>query len=247
MNTEYMIERMAYTRMRNELHVQYYEAAGATLEKYSPSALYIESQYEVFKAEFEKEVALLDRIMNSLLTPKIEMADHERDNILVGLRVTVNSAEHHFESTIRETATVIRRVLKRYGDIVNKSYDEETSAIDDLLRELATPECASAVNVLSLHTWIDQLNDANSRFKGLMQERDVESAQRPQTRMREIRKKVDAAFLQIALQVEALIRVNGMATYEPLINELNALTRRYKHTVAQEAGAKKKTEKEVES
>lgn len=241
---EHLIERMSYPLMRNELHVQYFESADTTLEKYSPTALHIAAQYEAFKAEFEKEVALLDRIMNSSLTPKIEAADHERDDLLGGLKATVKSAEHHFEPVMREAAAVVRRVLKRYGNIIHKSYDEETSAIDNLLHELETPECVPAVNLLGLDVWISPLSASNRHFKVLMQERDVESSHRPHLRMRDVRKLVDAAFVLTALQIEAQVRVNGMAAYEPLINELNALTRRYKHTVAQEAGARKKTKKE---
>jgi hypothetical protein len=239
MEIENIITRMDYTRMRNEQHVTYFEMADALFGKYPTGVPAITSLYETFRSHCATEVSLLDTIQNSPFTKKIEQADRERDEISGGLAAFVQSFERHFDLPLREAAGVIRRVLKRYGNIARKTLDQETAAIDDLLRELRDGDAPAAVQLLGLDSWMERLETANSHFKTLMLERNAEIAQRSALKMKDARRVVDEAFLQLILQIEAVVRVNGREPFGTLIDELNAHTLRSRNLLAQETGARK--------
>jgi hypothetical protein len=50
---------------------------------------------------------------------------------------------------------------------------------------------------------------------------------------------VDKATHEIFNQLEALVRIHGIAAYESFIREINAVTERYKNILAQQAGVRK--------
>ncbi|MDR1675424.1 MAG: DUF6261 family protein [Tannerella sp.] len=239
METENILTRVDFSHMRNEQHVTYFEMADALFVKYPTGVPALVSHYDAFKTNYGVEVSLLDTILNSPYTKKIEQADHERDEIFGGLNAFVQSFERHFDSNLRDAAAVIRRILKQYGNIARKALDQETAAIDDLLRELRDGNTPTAVQQLGLEPWMERLETANNHFKTLMLDRNAETAQRSATRMKDARKAVDRSFIQLIIQLEATVRVNGREPFEALIDELNAHTLRYKNILAQEAGARK--------
>jgi hypothetical protein len=225
--------------MRNEQHVTYFEMADALFVKYAPGAPGLAERLAAFRSYYATEVSLLDTIQNSGYTKQLDRADRERDDVFGGLNAFVQSFERHFDLSLREAAETLRRILNRYGNIARKTLDSETAAIDDLLRELRDGNAPAAVQQLGLNGWMEQLEGANSRFKTLMLERNAETARRSAIRMRDARKAVDRAFLELILQLEAVVRVNGREPFGTLIDELNAHTLRHKNILAQEAGTRK--------
>jgi hypothetical protein len=53
---------------------------------------------------------------------------------------------------------------------------------------------------------------------------------------------VDKAFRELVDRIEALVLLNGAASYEAFIRELNAVLERYKNMLAQRQGKAKKSE-----
>jgi hypothetical protein len=184
-------------------------------------------------------VEALDIIRKSDYTQEILEQDHVRDGIFRGFADAVQSALHHFNPAKREAAKRIETVVEHYGNIAAKNYDQETAAIDDLIRELAAGDYPSFISTLALNDWVTQLGNENQTFKSLMAERYTEVSQRPTARMRAARVETDKAFRTIINQIEALALVNGEGDNEPFIKELNAVLERYKNIQAQETGRRK--------
>jgi hypothetical protein len=157
----------------------------------------------------------------------------------------VKSAANHFNADKRNAAGKIRIVLDYYGNIAAKAFDQETAAVDDLLRELNDNHVAD-VQLLGLTDWLIQLDVENQKFKTLMSERYAETAKRPSTRMKAARSETDKALRALLDMVEALAAVNGADVYLPFVNELNAVSERYKNQLAQAAGRRAKTKTEEE-
>jgi hypothetical protein len=234
-----VIIRLDLAQLRNETHVELNENVNRLIEDFTPGALGIVPQYQVYKPAFDAEVAVLDVIRKSEYTAEILDQDHVRDGIFRGFDEAVQSAQHHFVPAKQEAAKRIAVVFEHYGNISAKTYDQETAAIDDLIRELATGDYPTLVTLLGLNDWIIQLDVENQKFKNLMATRYTEASQRPTTRMKAARVETDKAFHSIIYQIEALALVNGIAAYEAFIRELNAVFERYKNIQAQEAGRRK--------
>jgi hypothetical protein len=234
-----LIIRLNFTQLRNETHVECNENVDRLIDQYDPSTLGILPQYQIYQPLFAEEVAALDVIRKSEYTGEIHEQDLRRDSIFRGFDEAVQSAQHHFVPEKQEAAKRITVVIEHYGNIAAKNYDQETAAIDDLIRELATGDYPSLISLLGLNDWLTQLDAENQRFKNLMAERYTEVSQRPITRMKAARAETDKALRVIFNRIEALALVNGVATYEAFIRELNAVLERYKNIQAQEKGRRK--------
>jgi hypothetical protein len=235
-----LIVRINFNDLRNETHVELHESIAPVFVKYPPAQLGIEPQYAEYRPLLDTEINTLDIVRKSERTSEIEDQDHKRDSILRGFADGVKSNLHHFDPAKQEAARKVEVILEHYGNIAAKTLDQETAAIDDLLRELGTSEHSALIAALGLGDWLVELNTENERFKALMQERYEEAAQRPTTRMKTARTAVDKAWRAIVDRIEALALVNGVADYEAFVRELNAILERYKNLLAQHQGRSKK-------
>jgi hypothetical protein len=236
-----IIVRFSYENLRNEAHVECHESVDNVLVKHDPALLGIAPQYDEYKSKLGVEFSVLDAIFKSEHTAALEEQDHKRDRLFRGFGDAVKSSLNHFAPAKQDAARKVQAILEHYGNIAAKPLDQETAALDDLLRELATPNHAALLATLNLEDWPVELNTENQAFKTLMQERYAETAQRPTTRMKSARAAVDKTFREMIDRIEALVMVNGAASYEAFIRELNAVLERYKNMLAQRQGRAKKS------
>jgi hypothetical protein len=235
------IIRFRYEHLRNEAHVEFHESVDNLFVKYPPESLGLAPLYAEYKPLLGAEISSLDVMRKSEHTVDLEDQDHKRDGLYRGFDDAVKSSLNHFAPAKLEAARKVQAILDSYGNIAAKPLDQETAAIDDLLRELATPNHAALIATLGLEDWLVELKAENQLFKKLMQERYEETAQRPTIRMRPARADVDKSLRAMQNRVEALVEVNGAASYEAFIRELNAIMERYKNLLAQQQGRNKKS------
>jgi hypothetical protein len=210
--------------------------------KFSPAVLGIEPQYASYKVQLGAETSVFGTVRKSDHTLALEEQDGSRDNIVRGFDFSVKSYAFHFDPAKQKAAQKLQALLDRYGNIAAKPIDQETAVIDDLLRELAAPDYAAALDVLAFNDWVVQLNAENQAFKDLMDVRYEETAQRAfSTKMKGARAGVDRDFRAVVDYVEAQVIVKGLAPYELFIHELNAILERYKNMLAQRQGRAKKS------
>jgi hypothetical protein len=239
---ESKIVRVRYEHLRNEAHVSYHESVIALFGTYTPASLSVVPQYATYSAAYEKEVSALDIIRRSELTAEIEEQYRRRDAVYRGFADTVKGATKHFNAAKREAALKIENVIAHYGNIAAKTLDEETAAIDDLIRELIM-NYESEVTDLGINDWVTQLTAENTAFKSLVASRYSETAARPDIQMKAARKDADTAFRALLNQVDALVLVNGETNYTAFIAALNVISERYKNILAQEAGVRRADKK----
>ncbi|MDR1672866.1 MAG: DUF6261 family protein [Bacteroidales bacterium] len=231
-----MIVRFNYTGLRNEAHVAFNEQFSALVGKYGVALLDIEALYNKYVPLLADETEVLDIIRKSGITSAISDQDRLRDELLRGFSGAVRSAVYHFDMDKRDAAFKLADVLRHYGNIVKKTYDEKTAAIDDLLRELQTSEHLPWITTLGLDEWTERLHTANRAFDSLMSARYSEISQRPVINMKETRTKTDETLRAILDRIEALATIKGIDVYAPFIREWNAVAERYKNILAQEKG-----------
>jgi hypothetical protein len=233
----FIIMRFRYENLRNEAHVKFHSNFVTLVTKYGAETLGISQPYAVYKPLFDDEVAALDQILKSELTVEIVEQDHLRDELYRGFAGNVKSFLHHFDPLKREAARKLEIIVEHYGNVADKSLDEESAAINDMHRELMKPENAALVTALGgLDEWLVTLVQASHKMESLMMERYEEVSKRPNIHMRSIRTEVDKVFRGILDLLEALVRVNGADTNKAFIDELNAVMERYRDILAQEAG-----------
>ena len=237
MNAKTVI-RFRYEHLRNEAHVSYHEAVTKLIEKFDPKFLEIVSVYSQYKTAYNDEVSVLDMVQKSEFTQEIEEQDEVRDDIFYGFKTAVKSALNHYSQDLRKAAKKVEIVLDSYGNIARKSFDQETAAIDDIIRELNDSRKVE-IDQLGLQMWLVMLSKENDTFKRIMESRYSQSANRPTLRMRNTRQIVDSLFRGILNFIEAYTTLNGMQKHENFLKELNAVSERYKNLLAQAEGKRK--------
>lgn len=232
------IDRIKYEAMRTELHVEYHGTVNKLLIKYSPSTLGIEMQYLAYKPKYDDEVSVLDLIRKSKYTRQIKDQDANRDTIYRGFCNAVKAGLSHYNADKKAAANRVDLTVQHYGNIARKPIDQKTAAIDDMLREL-TDSNSDDIVILGLGEWLTHLNSENTTFRELMSARYKEAALRPTINMKDARKAVDKTFRDILDMLDALILVNGAEEYKNFIQEMNAVSDRYKNQMSQSEGRRK--------
>ncbi len=229
------IQKIHLINLRNEEHYQFQTDFKGLVDYYTAAALGIEVAYAVYLALYADESTALDMIRKSAITGKITEADLLRDITFRGLSDAVKAAGNHFNSSVKEAAARLQVALGHYGNLTLKPYDEETAAIAALITDLRTTYAPDAA-ITGITDWINELQANNTAFNTLKKERYTEKAGKTQLRMKEVRTEIDVAYRTIAERINALIIVNGEATYTEFVNELNQRIEQYNLVLAQRKG-----------
>lgn len=243
--------RFNLSNLRNEEHFQYQSEFKALVVKFGAKTIGIDAAFDIYLTLYAREDMALDVVRKSAATKLLDNADKERDKLFRGFADAVKSAQNHFNADKRSAGKRIGILVKHYGNIARKSYDQATAAIT-LLVDKANTEYPADIATLELSGWIAEIDAKNKEFSALMMSRNKEGAAKTDIRMTEARKEVDDSFRAIADRLDALMILNEPASCEPFVCELNVCSDRFKTILAQrqgrakKAGRKKKEAKENE-
>jgi hypothetical protein len=233
-----IILRINLHGLKNETHVQFNEGVDPVFVKFNPQTLGVYPLYVLYRGALDKEIEALDYIAKSNLTAKIVEQDHKRDGIFRGFVDSIKGATKHFDPSSRDAANLLLDIFKHYGNIAQKTFDDETAAINDLVRELNQPAPAHALALLGMNSWLQKLVEENNVFTELMTERYTETANKTLFRMRKMRAETDKFYHAIISQLE-IQNLAGISIDQNFVRELNAVIERFKHILAQETGGRK--------
>jgi DNA mismatch repair ATPase MutS len=214
-------------RLRNEAHYQFFAAVIALMVKFPSVIDRLGDLFGLLQRLFAKEDEVVDYIRKSDYSAKIATADERLDNAVVGFSDTVRGALYHFREEVADAAQSLLNLLKTYGNIIRKNYDEELTAVTNLLQELGGAYADKVKLISGLSEWITEIKAASENVATLLALRTAEKAGKPQERMVNVRREVDSVYRDIVAKIEALTLVEGDTAYAPLINELNALVERF--------------------
>ncbi|MFZ4548865.1 MAG: DUF6261 family protein, partial [Bacteroidales bacterium] len=175
----------------------------------------------------------------SMLTDDIAEADDLRDNTFIGLCDAIKSAGRHFRPEVQQAASRLQVIIGNHSNLIRKSYDEETAAINSLINDFNTVGAAD-VAIIGLTDWVNELQANNNAFDDLKKGRYTEEAGKTQLQMKEVRLQLDEAYHAIVNRINALIVVNGETAYSNFVNELNQRVESYSKLVAQRRGRNSK-------
>jgi hypothetical protein len=230
-------------RFTNEEHFQFQTEFKGLVEKYTPETLNIDAAWAVYVPAYNKEDGTLNVIRKNPLTSDISEADDWRDSLGTGLIYTVRGATYHYAPAKREAAGRVQIVVENYGNINRKSYDEQTAAINSMVKDLQT-DYADDIATLGLEKWVTELAAANKNFEDLMQKRYETEAEKPQYTMKTAREEVDEAYRAITERIGALIIVNGEEAYAGFVNDLNERIERFNNAVSRRYGRNEKEDEQ---
>lgn len=121
---------------------------------------------------------IAEAIVRSKAESELLEKDEIRDDKFRGMYYLVKGYTHYSDKKINEAATVIERVINKYGlSLISGTYAAETSHINSLLRDLNDQQTAKQLNTLpGLTNLLEELKTAHSDFKNTYETYNEEKA-----------------------------------------------------------------------
>jgi len=235
------VSGIALKKMINETHAQFHENVQSVFAELDTTDLPFHKLILAYKKIFGNELEALLLFTKSEITEKIVEQHRVRNDIFRGFHNTVKGLRHHYETEMRVGANrLLNNIFAHYGNITIKTFDAETAAMRDFLKEFKRPEIVVITNKLKVHDWVAKLEEENNKFHALMMERYCETTEKTTFRMKTARVETDRFYRAIvsAVEAEVLLKTEN-TTLTHFITELNAIIHRFKSIMAHEHGNKK--------
>jgi hypothetical protein len=175
-------------------------------------------------------------VRRSEYTEKKAEADHSRDSIYTGIVSIVRANLKHFDPSIRDNALHLYNLFENYGDLTHAGYDAKTAGIDSVVTRLNSSAYSLAVQNLGLVSWVAELANRNTLFKGYVDDTAQEQINKPDISPRTARRETDEALRKITTRVSALIDLNGPDAYAAFVEEFNVLVNHYNTLIREHYG-----------
>jgi hypothetical protein len=226
------ITTVHFELFRNNEIFQFHTEFGKLVTGISPAALKIEPLFEKHQAYYKELDEAMLKIAKSAITDEIVAADQRRDSVFRGLVDTVKAALNHFIPVKAAAARRLQIVFNTYGNVSRMTFNEETSAIYNMLQEIKRNNAAD-IAATDIGDWVDELEAQNNAFGDLVRRRYDETAAKTSLRVKQVRTKIDTAYRDIVRGVEGLALVEGGEAYKDFIKRLNAIVEKYNNLAAQ--------------
>jgi hypothetical protein len=221
--------------LRNEEHHEFQADFFELVNRFASNVIEIQPLFPSYSELFNAESDALNYIRKNDLTDEMMESDFARDTTYRGLFAAVRSACNHFNADKQKAGERIQIVLDGFGNIADKSFEAETTSINNLVSKL-TRDYADDIALLGLTEWLDELLSRNAAFVAISNQRYTKESAKTQYRMKEIRLQVDAAYKTIVKKINALVEINGPSAHSDFIKELNLRIEKYTNKKAIRAG-----------
>jgi len=199
--------------------------------KSGAAALKIAPQFNQWQSLYAQEDIALKKIVKSAFTEEIQDADKERDKLFRALAGTCKAALNHFDADVRAAAKRLKIVFDTYGDVAKKAFNEETSALYNLLADLKSSVYAGDVATVGLTPWLTPLEESNNAVRNLAAARGDESAARTDLVLQEVRTQIDELYNTIIEILNARTILDPNALLTDFIHRWNVDVQKYEDAV----------------
>jgi hypothetical protein len=230
-----MIDTIALSKLHHDEHFQFQTEIRDLINGSDPIKAIIQEAFNSHHTLYVQEDGCIKKVLKSETTEKRLVADKERDTTFRGFSGSIKAALNHSDPKVKESAYRLDILLKRYGNLARKPYQEETAGIYNLIGDLRD-KYAADIEILKLEDWVNELESKNIAFENLVKARFTELEQATELKMQDVRKKIDKVYLDIVEQIKARILLENNPIYETFARQLNARISVYNNLLAQRKG-----------
>jgi len=210
--------RLSY--LRNNAHDQFMYVFNNLVKAFPAVMTVVSALYPEFERLFTLEERLVNAIVGSDFTLQLADTDARIDRTVSGINSIVNAGIHHFNPTVVEAAKRVRICMNAFGNIEEKPYKEEASAVRILVTDLRS-EYSVEIVVLALVPWVDELAMAGTDFDTLFRQRNAEWSDRPTEKLKDVRREVDAVYRPMTARISAAALMDDTGAFDEFILRLN--------------------------
>ena len=194
------------------------------VKKYNQETMGLLPLVSPIEATIEKLSEGLNRVGTQLETMTVKEADNGRDNSVSGLVMYCKAFTYSHDLDKKAAAERLLTFLKAFGSIYKANYEEASSKVRDMLRELddKTP-LKHAIGLIGATPFVEQLRLAQRRFDMVAEERlDVVSA-RPDYNNRETAKELKEHLDTLFQFLEVMQKIAPNPDFGLLSDRINTI------------------------
>jgi hypothetical protein len=215
-----LINSIRFSRLRAEAHYQFLLVFINLVDTFHAVRDLVAILINEFREALSREEAAIDFERKSPVTKRLGEADRRIDKAVIGMKSIVNANLYSSNPAAVDAAQVLDDRFHSFGNIGQRPYEEESTAVQILVRELRQ-KYVQEVAVLGLETWVNDLDAAEQLFTQLFVERNAELAYRPRESLREIRRETGNIYFKMIALVEADAIARGNVNSSDFILQLN--------------------------
>ena len=227
------IESVKLSSFRNDDHHQFMSYVDKLILTHQTTELGVQGLYLDFKTLLDKESSINSLVQTSIKSKMIVDLDSQRDNTWSAISTRVKASLLSPVADEAESARILKIVLDKHGDVRNRSYHEESSAISGLVRDLQNSPNAAHAQAIGITSWVESLKTQNENFITILDERSEEYSDRPDSNVRLIREQIDPIYQQMVEKINASIVLElAKPAVESFVLKLNEKIAYFKTTIA---------------
>ncbi|MDR3266464.1 MAG: DUF6261 family protein [Tannerella sp.] len=215
-----LIHLIRFSRLRAEAHYQFLLVFINLVDSFNAVRDLVAILINDFKELLAQEELAIDFERKSPLTKKLGEADRRIDKALIGMRAIINANLYSNDTAEVEAAQVLDERFRTFGNIRQKPYEEESTAVQIFAKELQQ-KYSKEVIILKLTNWVNEIHAAEQLFTQLFVERNAELAGRPKENLREIRRNIEDGYYKMVALIEADAIANGNIKSSDFILQVN--------------------------
>ena len=230
------------TRLDNSLYVGLMsftkDQFNTEFDTENPAPAKIAAQLTRYTTAYEELDDAYLETRKSSITPEIEAADTESDQLIIGIRQMVEGATRMtFDQERQQQATRFYDALKKYKIDTKENYLAENNKILQWIEEVESSATLTvAAQTLGLTTAIAQLKTVAQRLRQLITDRSQSMPAKERMRNARTAMTVEYRWLITALNAYAMVDQDEQR-FEVLINKLNGNLDYLKNTVLARKGS----------
>ncbi|MDR1222848.1 MAG: DUF6261 family protein [Tannerella sp.] len=231
-------EVLIFSYLPNEAHFNFFDQA---TKEVGNAEVAVKTALGALPGElnawFVKETACIKWYRKDPLTAAIADANNHLDQLVVGFSAQVNGARYNPDPTVAAAGERLHIMLKSYGRIAAKPYEQETGAVKAILLHL-NGDLSADVTATGLTTWPGEINEALATFISLMKQREAKTLLKPEDGFHVVRRGIEGVWHQIVTIVDAgaVLGQDGFGALidklNPEIDYLNGEFHRVRHNIA---------------
>jgi hypothetical protein len=221
----------------NEQWFSFHLGFNDLVKQKTPVLLGIEALYPAYEEKLNLADVLLEQLRKSFLTDDLKTLDTQRDDSLISLKNAIKAHLKSSDNEKRKDAHKVMAVLDNYGNMARMNYPTESAAIYNFVQDMEG-KFSREVKNLELNNWVNDVKRFNTRFMTVYNERFAEEAEKPDLKLADVRKDVDAKYNSLIKVIEAFILTNPNHELDDFVRQLNIVIKKYKTIDAQAKGRK---------
>lgn len=212
-------------KLRHGEFLQFVTNFSELVENNNPSILNVLKQHNDFKVAISIFEPLFKKERVNAFTHKLILLDERRDKAGTGLFTVINGYLYHYDAAVAGAAKLLADSLQIFGSgVTRQNYTAETATIRKIVTNWESkPELTSALVLLGLTEWKNELKSANQAFDRKYLERIDEVGEDTTDTLKEKRAETMAVYYELKKYLDANEVLHNTPAYEKTINKLNVL------------------------